>query len=507
MEFRPGESLHQTRAPLGRTKAEVHTNLLGLDFGTRYVIPGKFKANASAALHQRVFLVKKPDGSLGRPPPCIKDPLVATLPFLKEYRKHCFHVTPVSARQFVDARTGRKKAVYERALSEYQDGAEPSPYIRAFIKVEKLKFKDGLVPRIIQPRAPLFNLCIGRYFDALEKATFKGINKTFTGDPSNPVVAKGLNAFDRGRVVANKWARFNEPVCVGADASRFDQHTSKKMLQMEHYYHLLRFSGEDKIAFAALLKQQLVNSGSITGNGFKFKYTVEGSRMSGDMNTSLGNILIMCAIMYSFFEYVKLDCEFLNDGDDCIIICEKKELHKLNGVADFFLDLGYTMEMEEPVYVLEHVEFCQCAPVFDGDNWRMVRKIHNIDKDTSTHRSFPNQAAFDTYRSDLAACGLALTSGLPIMQAFYNTLARGATPKRTKDDQITGMRMMARGCVENQRKPSDDSRMSFWRFSGISPPDQVAVEQYLGSLVPTFSFTPAVAAAIVSTFTSSTPQI
>jgi hypothetical protein len=49
---------------------------------------------------------------------------------------------------------------------------------------------------------------------------------------------------------------------------------------------------------AELLKWQLQNKGFARTIDGLIKYSVEGCRMSGDMNTALGNCTIMCALVY-----------------------------------------------------------------------------------------------------------------------------------------------------------------------------------------------------------------
>jgi hypothetical protein len=48
-----------------------------------------------------------------------------------------------------------------------------------------------------------------------------------------------------------------------------------------------------------------------------------------------------------------------NNGDDCVIIIEKRHLKKLDDLPSWFLTMGFRMEVEKPVYEFEQIEFCQ----------------------------------------------------------------------------------------------------------------------------------------------------
>ena len=102
---------------------------------------------------------------------------------------------------------------------------EKDSYLNAFVKCEKINRTAKLdpAPRIIQPRKPRFNVCLGRYIKPIEHAIYRAIDKVF----GSPTVVKGMNATERGLLLARKWARFSDPVAIGIDAKRFDQHVSE----------------------------------------------------------------------------------------------------------------------------------------------------------------------------------------------------------------------------------------------------------------------------------------
>jgi hypothetical protein len=117
----------------------------------------------------------------------------------------------------------------------------------------------------------------------IEKKVYKAIDEVF----GSPTVMSSYNAQQLADILHSKWSQFDKPVCVGMDASRFDQHVSTQALRFEHdlYYNIF-----GKAPFLQqLLSWQLDNRGRAYASDGRFYYRKRGSRMSGDMNTSLGN--------------------------------------------------------------------------------------------------------------------------------------------------------------------------------------------------------------------------
>lgn len=136
------------------------------------------------------------------------------------------------------------------------------------------------------------------------------------------------------------------------------------------------------------------------------------------------------------------------------------------------------MEMEEPVFQMEHIEFCQCRPVFDGEDWIMVRDPRvSLAKDLITFKSLNNVADFDFLRCAIGDCGLSLTRGIPILQEYYLCLTRGATRKEWRRTEYeSGMQFMAHGMDRKSSKVSTAARVSFWQAFGYTPEQQEAIE-------------------------------
>lgn len=96
--------------------------------------------------------------------------------------------------------------------------------------------------------------------------------------------------------------------------------------------------------------------------------------MSGDMNTALGNCMLMCCLVMAYMDAKCIPYDFINNGDDVVLFCERKHQHLLEDIPTWFDRMGFEMVVEAPVYELEQIEFCQMHPIQLGyDDYTMVR--------------------------------------------------------------------------------------------------------------------------------------
>ncbi len=436
------------------------------------------------AVTERVFLVKK-DGALVRPPRPQPGVFAARLlPVLRILEPLLPSTAPVSHQQFVDRYSGRKRLVYQNALEDMRTGRyslEEDASVKVFVKYEKTDrtTKRDPVPRVISPRNPRFNIRVGRYLSPSEEKIFHSLGLMFHDE--HPTVIKGFNASDSARVLREKWELYFDPVAVGLDASRFDQHVSVDALKWEHKIYSRCFHGKHRTRLKKLLAYQLENhcSGSVPDG--EVKYLVNGTRMSGDMNTSLGNCVLMCSMMKAYFLHKGVDAQLANNGDDCVVFLERRDLpHFMAGLTDWFLELGFNMAVEDPVDVFEKVEFCQTKPVFDGSEWIMCRNPHTaLAKDSVMLKCWDTPSVFRGWLDAVGTGGLALSSRLPVFQAFYSSYVRSGKrrpiPRELLPWSFTNM------CVGMTRTPGivlPEARCSFWEAFDITPDEQLEYEAY-----------------------------
>lgn len=412
-------------------------------------------------------------------------------PFLTQMLPRIRISTPLSPLEFpATYYVGRRLAVYQRALASLLSGGlkRSHAHLKSFLKHEKLLLcTKRLVPRLIQPRSPEYNIMVGCYLRHIEHEIYHAIASVFGG---HETVMKGFNTYQVGAFIQEAWGTYHDPVALGLDASRYDQHVNTSLLRWEHTVYQKYYPGDKGLQ--QLLSWQLLNKGWIRCGDGEIRYQVKGGRCSGDMNTALGNCLIMCGAVYSLCRSVgqpaTLRVRLFNNGDDCVIIGERADVLAIrDATIPFFDGLGIVMKVEPLVDVLELVSFCQSQPVYDGARWRMVRDPRVcLSKDvTFLNRTYAT-TGLSAQLHAIAECGLSLCGGLPLLQAFYTALPRGHSAEHSGpvDPRFfeSGMFRLAHGLEPKTFPVTDEARVSFYRAFGLTPDHQVLLEEYYDSL-------------------------
>jgi hypothetical protein len=313
----------------------------------------------------------------------------------------------------------------------------------------------------------------------LEKRLYRGIAKVF----GETTVLKGYNAAESGRLMREKWERYQRPVAVGLDASRFDQHVSADALAWEHEVYLSCFYPSARAKLRKLLEWQVHNRGTARATDGHIRYRVHGCRMSGDMNTALGNCLLMSAMVWAYLRECGINASLANNGDDCVVIMEQKDLRRFNaGLDQWFREMGFTMKVEEPSYVFERIEFCQTHPLWTPEGWVMCRNsLAAMAKDCHSVLPLAQGNMALGWCTAIGECGLALTGGVPIFQSFYLRLLRAGRGHRMGSHPAleSGFARLSAGMARKVRGVDDLTRISFWEAFGILPSDQQRLEEML----------------------------
>lgn len=439
-------------------------------------------SNSLRAIMERVFFVS--NGGRFCRPPLPKRGLIERR--LQKFRRLVVRAMPTVSRisrdQFVGLYTGRRKLVMERAVDSL--GRRPlmpkDAFISAFVKAEKVDVttKVDPTPRIIQPRSPRYNVEVGRYLKHIEHRLYRAIAEIF----GETTVSKGLNAGQVGNLIASKWGRYRRPVAVGLDASRFDQHCSMEILKWEHSVYNALYHDKE---LQQLLRWQLRNRGWVRCRDGTIKYVTEGCRMSGDMNTALGNCLVMCAMVHAYLGHHGLTASLINNGDDCVLFMEQDDFAKMAGLPRYFEDMGFTMVVEDPVYVLEEVVFCQAQPVQVASGYVMCRQWNALSKDLVALKSLRTAAEWEAHRLAVAECGLALAGDLPVFGAMYAMLGRNCESSR-RNLLESGMYYLSLGMTGGRRPVMDLTRVSFYKAFKVTPDRQRSLERFYDAQAPTY---------------------
>jgi hypothetical protein len=256
------------------------------------------------------------------------------------------------------------------------------------------------------------------------------------------------------------------------DASRFDQHVSVDALKWEHSIYIAGYSGDSYLRW--LLSKQLKTSGVAYCRDGKVTWERHGGRCSGDMNTALGNCLISAGIIHSFMGDRRYSA--INDGDDCGIICEREDaVFVQDNLADYCADLGFDIKVEPLVDMLEHIEFCQCRPVFDGSGYRMVRSLRKVMEQDLVSTKVTNVTSLLGHLTAIREGGLALNDGIPVLSAFYHGLPYGGGVKHRLE---YGFTHLVKGMRYVGRPITLQARVSFYHAFGILPDTQLKLEEY-----------------------------
>lgn len=432
------------------------------------------------AFAERYFLCK--DGEGFRPafevgPSSYRTPEFSA--FREAVMAHMPRLPVLTSQQVVDSYRGPKRRVYQQALYSLEQEAltEVDSHLSAFVKFEKQDVEKA--PRVINPRSARYNLRLGKYLKHAEHRFFGAINKAFGGH-TRATVIKGFNADDAASVIVQKWERFNRPVAIGLDASKFDMHVSVPALKYEHSFYQSLFPGNKELQW--LLKMQLHNKGVARALDGTVKFSMEGTRCSGDLNTSLGNCIIMCALIWVYARERGVNLELANNGDDCVVFMEKEDEQRFQcGLSAWFKRKGFAMTVEPTVDELEQVEFCQSKPVQLSTGWRMVRNVQAcLIKDPMCMLSVPNDKVYRKWLAAVGMCGSKLTAGVPVMSDFYGVFSREGTSCSEgmlnevykNRSQLHLAQGVAQGVVDAR------ARVSFYYAFGVLPDTQKQMELF-----------------------------
>ena len=429
--------------------------------------------NVCRGLVERVFCVVR-DGKLQRPLRPGKNIFERKLGNVGRRISSIVGFCPAMTRsEFCDSYSGKRRATYEKArLSlDVLPCTRSDAYLKTFVKAEKINItlKPDPAPRIIQPRDPRYNVEVGRYLKPLEPRLMKAIDKLW----GEKTAIKGYTVEKVGEILYEKSLRFKEPVFVGLDASRFDQHCSRQALEWEHsvYNSIIRDP-----YLKELLTWQIDNVGTAYLKDGFVRYRVDGCRMSGDMNTSMGNYLIMSCLVYQFCKDVGLDASLANCGDDCVLYMEKKQLPLLKHLPNWFEAMGYSMKVEKPVYNVEEIEFCQQHPVQLSRGWVMVRRPDVcLTKDVCIVRGGMTTERLQRWLYAQHDGGLSLAGDCPVLGQFYRSFPHGDSLGELSEYADAHKFRAEKQCGEI----TPLSRYSFWLAFGLTPDEQIAIEEDL----------------------------
>lgn len=333
-------------------------------------------------------------------------------------------VHPLSRAQVVGSYSGSKRKKFEKAMQSLQSDpvCKDDARMKMFIKAEKYEGDTSIAkpPRCIQYPTKRYALELARFIKPIEEELWK------FRDDFGFVFAKSRSLVQRGTDLYEAWSAFEQPVGICLDHSAFDASISKALLQGEFEFYL-KCCASKKLRW--LLEQQYTIRG-MTKNGTK--YFTPGTRGSGQQNTAVGNSVVNYAALKSWLGDVRGSLYI--DGDDSVVIVDRKDLHRLPSM-EHFTQMGLTTKRDD-VYEFEHVDFCQGRPVWDGVSWRLVRNPDRaITRMQWTVKKFVNDQHRSAYIRSVAMCELACNPGVPMVQAVAVALIKKFTGAYIKTER------------------------------------------------------------------------
>lgn len=488
---------------LSRTRRWV--KLTGLAPASKLGVFNNNLNNGYKAFAERYMLCKTENGF----EPALKTSM--TLTMCKESVEHlqevvdALELAPVATTHEVAmAYTGPKRKLYLEAERKYwTDGVKRMDAIlHSFVKFEKTNLLKA--PRVINPRSPVYNLALGRYLKLNEKNYYKAIASVFGQEN---VIIKGMDSYESARQIKLVWDQFSDPIAIGGDATKFDMHVSLEALYYEHLHYLvpyvgsiveaialydrvivkkapeLRLDWSDAEQLAWLLSLQLQNFGTAYFDDGKLKFRMRGTRASGDLNTSLGNCILMCAMARVWSKRTGVRMMLINNGDDCVFVMERKDEGKWReGILEYYRSKGFRMVLEETAYELEEIEFCQSRPCWTEEGYTMVRNpLTLIEKGSMCLQPVGTTKQLRRWMMAVGVCEGSLAKGVPVVSAFARAMRRNGAKCSTRYIKHVYAGSSRAFHSDFELKESDISaaaRTSFWMAWGILPREQEALEAH-----------------------------
>lgn len=442
----------------------------------KHVVLATTVANVSTTIVARVLKYQEQDGTLTELLKPERDAVRRLGERIMYLTQHAPATQPMAGEALVAAQTTARK---QKRMQVAMASLNMSPLVRqdaevqAFGKREKLKIGKPL--RIIQARSDRYLYSTARYLKPMEKGLYRSINKVL----GYTAVMKGLNGVQRAAEALRAWQACRNPRAVSVDIKKFDAATSADVIEQEHRAYTRCVPGDT--AFATMLRWQLKNKGRAMCDDGVVKYQREGGRMSGDANTSLGNIIICTAAHIEYAATIGVAIQLLNDGDDSVIVLEADDLPAyLAGVEQFWLSLGYRVSIDGVTDEFSRIDFCQCRPVEVAGEWAFVRNpVNAIQKDLVNPTLPADHQERQAWYAAVGCGGLSQLRGVPMYDAFYTMLKRVGKHNMVKYQWRTAQEKVLRFTSTGLRERggvASSTRVSFWEAFGITPVEQIAFE-------------------------------
>lgn len=334
----------------------------------------------------------------------------------------------------------------------------PDDVFKARVKCHvKDEFYEALKwPRMISSREDVAKVHLGPIFHSIEKILYK-----------MPFFVKGLTEQQRVDRIIDI---FGDRTVYVTDYSAFETHFVEKLMcncEMVVYNYLLSSFPEARRLIKVLTGRNRLTSKFFHG-------TLDGVRMSGEMNTSLGNgisnYLLMCFIaQQENFTIVNA----LVEGDDGLF-----EIRGAPPTAQLVAS-KYGLELKIDRAVPHTASFCGCIfnPVTRTNFGHVLKHLVSFGWMGRRHFSLPTKRQLELTMSRVYSFN-ALYPGVPLLFKLCELCIRHF-PKVTYVrclKYLDRYRSSTLWLTEDVRTPLPEDRCFFYELTGISPAEQLQIE-------------------------------
>lgn len=387
----------------------------------------------------------------------------------------------------------RKREIYRAGL----DSTLELPFhakCTGFVKQENVPYKKADKPRMIQFRNPIFLAHMLSWMKPLEHAFYH--NRYCFNRYQKKTCAKGMSPLERMTVLEEMTASLVDPHFVGLDGSAFDAHVTRGALRAEwdFYVKAMRVAGyhpETLRKARRMGKCQEVNTTRSQCDDGSVKWKTVGNRMSGDLNTGLGNSVLQSCFIAAVMDELGVPEEcwrMLVDGDDAVLLVGGAYMHLItaDSITNLFKQYSQEVKVEglTPISLdnMEPIDFCQSRPVRIDGKWRLVRnpwKVYNGYKQQAIYYRSLEEA--QRFFATVAPAEMIYAAGVPVHQELFTLFHRLGNNAKPLD--AVGRRFWLRNAASSGVEYSEEitlqTRESYYKAFGMPALEQLQIEEEL----------------------------
>jgi hypothetical protein len=352
--------------------------------------------------------------------------------------------------------------------------------VKAFVKDEfypEVKHSRG-----IYSRTDRFKIEVGPIFRAIEREIYK-----------HPAFIKKIPIADRPKYIQERIERTGAKYGA-ADYTAFESHFVKEMMQSVEFvvYKYMTQYLAMHAEFTAILENVIAGENACAFN--EFWVYLEATRMSGEMNTSIGNGATNLIVLdYLFSELGIYDVRSVVEGDDSLFSYSGGKCP----TVEMFAEYGFTIKMDS-TDDLSEASFC--GLVFDPVDLINITDPIDALVTFGWAGKFYTQSSLATRMKLLRCKSLSYAHQYPGCPILASLAKCGLRMTKSYDvsafiEKDRGMCMWERDQMrdalnENARRRTLNvpdmpvpmrTRLLMQRLYGISPEEQLRVEAYLDS--------------------------